>query len=56
MKLESKYDYCDVFVGNADGAICLQDETGEAIYLDAKMVEELLPALNHFLQKGVLPE
>lgn len=56
MKLESEFDYCEVFVSNADNAVCLQDETGEAVYLDAKMAKELIPALQHFIATGALPE
>lgn len=56
MTLESEYDYCDVFVGIDGNAVFLQDETGEAVYLDTNMVRVLLPALQHFLGKGALPE
>lgn len=54
--LESENDYCDVWVTNADAAVCIQDATGEAIYLDKKQALQLIPLLQHFTETGELPE
>lgn len=54
--LESENDYCDVWVTNAGAAVCIQDETGDAVYLDKKQASQLLPLLQNFIETGELPE
>lgn len=54
--LESEHDYCDVWVTNADAAVCIQDVTGEEVYLDKKQASQLIPLLQHFIETGELPE
>ncbi|QHJ79604.1 MAG: hypothetical protein [Caudoviricetes sp.] len=56
--LQSADEYCDVWVWVPDeeGAICLQDETGEIVYMNKKQAAELLPILEHFIKTGELPE
>lgn len=49
-------EYCEVWVTEDDDAICLQDETGDSLYLSQKQATELLPILENFIKTGELPE
>jgi len=58
MELKSGSDYATVEASKAfEEAVCVQDlETGDAVYLDRKQINQLLQVLASFIETGEVPE